>query len=203
MITTKLFILASALTLTLAFRTHQPAVHKELEPPGYFEIMKWYWSGFPKKYNGWEVEFEKGGNIHGWTEGVYWDKVNLSCKKCGYLDRYTYDVTFSYGYNDEATLKVTQNKDTTGKYMNKKYPKPKPCPIPDTTVKPVYRYFLRMDNPLRYFMAVDTVNVIAGMVGKAKSKDEADLLLESAARNLRILYDEVKVDSVKIQGGKP
>lgn len=92
------------------------------EPPGYFEILKWYWTGFPKVHNGWKVEFTEVMYMHGYTEGIKSDIVNVTCDTCGYLEKYSYNISFCYGYKDEASLIVTQNRDSTDKYFKIEYP---------------------------------------------------------------------------------
>lgn len=92
------------------------------EPPGYFEIMKWYWTEFPNNYNGWKIEHKGVFSFTGDTEGTIGSIVNMSCDSCGYLDKYSYDVVIDYGYNDACSLKVTQNKDSTDKYFQIEYP---------------------------------------------------------------------------------
>jgi hypothetical protein len=96
--------------------------YRIFEPPGYFEIMKWYWTKFPKTYNGWAIEVQEIFYIHGYTEGTKLDKLNITCDTCGYFKKYTDDLVLSYGYDDEASLRITQNKDTLNKYSKLQYP---------------------------------------------------------------------------------
>lgn len=79
---------------------------------------------------------------------------------------------------------------------------PSPRPIPDTTIKPSYSYFLRHDNPQRYYQALDSVYIISGLIGKAMLYEDAVYWLNARARNLGILYNESRVDSVKVGGVK-
>lgn len=79
---------------------------------------------------------------------------------------------------------------------------PSPRPVPDSTIKPSYSYFLRHDNPQRYYQALDSVNIISGLIGKAMLYEDAVYWLNARARNLGILYNESRVDSVKVGGGK-
>lgn len=109
-------VLAANLLLSAVFVKAQ-------EPPGGFEIMKWYWNGFPKIHNGWAVNVEQKMYMHGWTEGIKHSIVNVTCDTCKYLCKYSFDVILSYGYNDKTELSVTQNKDTTNKYFKIHYPK--------------------------------------------------------------------------------
>jgi hypothetical protein len=74
---------------------------------------------------------------------------------------------------------------------------PNPSPIPDTT-KPGYRYFIRHENPDRYFKALDSLSQILSMTGKTMTRDQSDMYMDIAGRNLRVLYYEGKVDSIKI-----
>jgi hypothetical protein len=92
------------------------------EPPSQFEILKWYWVGFPKVHNGWKVEVRQVAYLYGDTEGVKSDIVNVTCDNCGYLKKYSFDVLLTYGYGDKVELSVTQNKNSTNKYLNLKYP---------------------------------------------------------------------------------
>jgi len=179
-------------------RTMRNGARVEHGPPGYFEIMKWYWTGFPKEYYGWEVEFKEGQYLHGWTEGIKWDQVNLSCKSCGYLDRYTYDVTLTYGYDSKSTLEVRQNEDTADKYMKKKYPLP--APIPDTTIKPRYEYYYKLMIPVNKFSPpLDTINMVMDRMGRSMTVDQADELRAIVVRQLNNFIGRPTVDSVKIE----
>lgn len=65
--------------------------------------------------------------------------------------------------------------------------------------EPKYRYFLRHEDPRRYYSAVDTMNIITGMTGRTMTRDNSEYWLAIATRNLQILYSEAKLDSVLIK----
>lgn len=65
--------------------------------------------------------------------------------------------------------------------------------------EPKYRYFLRHEDPRRYYSAVDTMNIITGMTGRTMTRDNSEYWLVIATRNLQILYKEAKLDSVLIK----
>lgn len=65
--------------------------------------------------------------------------------------------------------------------------------------EPKYRYFLRHEDPRRYYSAVDTMNIITGMTGRTMTRDNSEYWLVIATRNLQILYKEARLDSVLIK----
>lgn len=65
--------------------------------------------------------------------------------------------------------------------------------------KQKYRYFLRHEDPRRYYSAVDTMNIITGMTGRTMTRDNSEYWLVIATRNLQVLYNEAKLDSVLIK----
>lgn len=97
----------------------QPKQTKEF--PGSFQMMKWYWTGFPKTYGGWKIDFRETFRMTGYTEGYIFSEVNLRCDTCGLLSKYTYNIYLKYGMGDEDQLSVSLNKDTTDKYFKLKH----------------------------------------------------------------------------------
>lgn len=99
-------------------------------PPGGPEIIKWFWTGYPKTYKGWGIE-SKEIEKRGWSGSgrLFLYQVSVSCDTCGaYLPKYVYDVYFEYRDGGDADLaedglKVYQNKDSTILYAKRAYDK--------------------------------------------------------------------------------
>lgn len=86
-------------------------------PPDQTMVMNWYMDVFPTNYNGWKVIPEQQFRIGGRTEGAVLTKLSVTCDTCDFINKYTFDIIFKYGYDGETSLTVKQNKDTTAKYL--------------------------------------------------------------------------------------
>lgn len=191
----KLFLLASALILTLGCYRKQKAEPEYI----YTDLDSCVHEFLGSRYI-------TNSNIYKQGESIYIDspygnhKYIFSKKTCINIDSgFTLEDPF---WNDIHILDSNQPMasnnllllDDSGNVI------PKPSPIPDSL--PKYRYFLTHDNPQRYFLALDSLNIISGLIGKSMLYEDALYWLNARARNLNILYYEGKVDSVKT-GGKP
>lgn len=94
-----------------------------ISPPSDMDIIKWFVNGFPKRHNGWELEYRQALFMYGYTSGSSHYILHATCDNCGYLPKYTYDIYYDYGNEDASTLKVILNRDTVNKYFNLQYKK--------------------------------------------------------------------------------
>lgn len=86
-------------------------------PPYSDQIIRWLLcDGFPSQYKEWKVEYEKGWSIEG-DNPVWLSSVSFICPNHkSLLAKYTYNIVWKLD-----GIKVTQNKDTTNKYMKPLY----------------------------------------------------------------------------------
>lgn len=104
----------------------------------------------------------------------------------------------------DLSEKYKVDRDSVVGLLNKSVNSPSPSPLPDTTKPKTFDYFMIPSykiNPNQYYQSWDSIGKILDMIGKSKSKDEADALIEIAARNYRRLFFSMKMDSVEIKGG--